>query len=119
MNKLIIRTDARTQIGTGHIMRCLALAQSWRDSGGEVTLITTCQVEELAYWMNSHLEVGYESKDEMVESEKKIIGFDKRLWFLSMWHDADNVRASEGNHHYKQGGNHGNFYAYKPNEGGI
>ena len=33
---LIVRADAAVDIGTGHVMRCLALAQAWQDSGGEV-----------------------------------------------------------------------------------
>jgi UDP-2,4-diacetamido-2,4,6-trideoxy-beta-L-altropyranose hydrolase len=31
---LFFRTDASIAVGTGHVMRCLALAQAWQDSGG-------------------------------------------------------------------------------------
>ena len=47
MNHLIIRADASSQIGTGHIMRCIALAQAWRDWGGEVDFVTNCQSDVL------------------------------------------------------------------------
>jgi UDP-2,4-diacetamido-2,4,6-trideoxy-beta-L-altropyranose hydrolase len=34
LGNLIIRAEASTEIGIGHVMRCFALAQAWQDSGG-------------------------------------------------------------------------------------
>jgi len=34
MPPLLVRADASTQMGTGHVMRCLALAQAWQEAGG-------------------------------------------------------------------------------------
>jgi len=47
MNTLIIRADATPEIGTGHVMRCLALAQAWLDKGGKVVFISHCESDAL------------------------------------------------------------------------
>lgn len=44
---LVIRADAGGEKGTGHLIRCLALAQAWQDAGGQVIFITSSQSEGL------------------------------------------------------------------------
>jgi UDP-2,4-diacetamido-2,4,6-trideoxy-beta-L-altropyranose hydrolase len=36
---LLIRADASVDMGTGHVMRCIALAQAWQDAGGKVVFV--------------------------------------------------------------------------------
>jgi len=47
MNTLIVRADATREMGTGHVMRCLALAQAWQDKGGRGVFISRCESQAL------------------------------------------------------------------------
>lgn len=44
---LIIRADATPEIGTGHLMRTLALAHAWREQAGDVLFVSCCRSPEL------------------------------------------------------------------------
>jgi UDP-2,4-diacetamido-2,4,6-trideoxy-beta-L-altropyranose hydrolase len=47
IQNLFIRADSNPQIGTGHVMRCIALAQAWQDRGGGVTFLSHCENNEI------------------------------------------------------------------------
>ena len=37
--RLVYRADASERIGTGHVMRGIALAQAWQEAGGEALFV--------------------------------------------------------------------------------
>jgi len=38
-NVLLVRVDSGINLGSGHVMRCLALAQAWQDGVGDVVFV--------------------------------------------------------------------------------
>jgi len=45
--RLLIRADAGPVVGAGHVVRCLALAQGWREAGGDVMLLASAETAPL------------------------------------------------------------------------
>lgn len=41
--RLLIRADATTRMGSGHLMRCMALGEAWQQEGGTVEFLTRCE----------------------------------------------------------------------------
>ena len=47
LNTLVVRADADSRIGTGHLMRCFTLAQGWQSRGGKIVFATHCNNDSL------------------------------------------------------------------------
>jgi UDP-2,4-diacetamido-2,4,6-trideoxy-beta-L-altropyranose hydrolase len=41
LGSILIRADASVAMGTGHVLRCLALSQAWQDAGGSAAFAMT------------------------------------------------------------------------------
>lgn len=50
---LVLRADADSHTGAGHVMRCLALAQKWRSQGGEAIFAGHINAEPLRHRLES------------------------------------------------------------------
>src|ERR1043166_4203597 len=50
---LLVRADASATMGTGHVMRCLALTEAWKKLGGTALFLSSCGNPSLEQWICS------------------------------------------------------------------
>lgn len=100
---LIIRTDADTQIGAGHLMRCLALGQAWQDAGGHVVFVMGLSAPALEGRIQDegmeviHLTAAPGSEDDVIETAQLARSKQADWVVVDGYHfDADYQRLLKG-----------------------
>lgn len=86
--KVFIRTDASTQIGTGHVMRCLTLARDLKQFGMEVSFISRVLPGNLCDYIESK---GF--KVYRLEAETELAGDKYWEWLGKNW--LEDARRTE------------------------
>lgn len=83
METIVFRVDAGPRIGTGHFMRCLALAQAWKDKGGRAVFTTSCRIDGLlARLRNEGFEVQALPASDDWEDTRKILANYPGVWVV-------------------------------------
>ncbi|MES2468351.1 MAG: UDP-2,4-diacetamido-2,4,6-trideoxy-beta-L-altropyranose hydrolase [Verrucomicrobiota bacterium] len=75
LNPLVIRADASREMGTGHIMRMLALSHAWGAEGGQSVLVTNddCPAGLVKRVRDAAVEVKFLNRDSMTEERDAAI----------------------------------------------
>ena len=102
--ELLIRVDANSIIGSGHLMRCLALAQAWKERGGEVSFITACDSPALLQRLKGEgfqiikVEMAYPDPDDWATTSKILDEYPDSWVVLDGYHfDSDYHNLIKGN----------------------
>ena len=78
--KIIFRTDASHQIGSGHVMRCLTLAEELRRTGAIVVFITRTHFGNLnGYIESKDFNIYCLPKPQSAESQENLSGYEQWL----------------------------------------
>lgn len=95
--RVAIRTDASARIGTGHLIRCLSLAQTLRSRGAQVDFLTRCADEQLLQRIRIH---GFEvRKLQASMPEGSVLDSEYEQWLGVPWQtDADETSRLLENH---------------------
>ncbi len=78
---LFVRADADSNMGTGHVMRCIALAQAWRRQGGKVVFIGCGMADSLLKRIDTEgfafkqLSASYPEQSDFLETQQIIAAF--------------------------------------------
>ncbi len=106
MKSLLIRADASSRIGTGHVMRCLALAAEWQSRGGSVTFLSRCESAKLRQRIEASgveyipLNEPHPSHADMETTLRLLEGGSRRWVVLDGYHlDTAYQRAIRGSGH--------------------
>ncbi|MDA8326253.1 MAG: UDP-2,4-diacetamido-2,4,6-trideoxy-beta-L-altropyranose hydrolase [Nitrospiraceae bacterium] len=78
--RLVIRADATAQMGTGHLMRCLALGQAWKDRGGEAVFVSYEESKNLLEKIKREFRVYRLSNAETETAMSKILTEENPDW---------------------------------------